>query len=61
MSQLAVLNDEFQKLKVNQKPGHVLRYVGDLSGDLSKDKGQLEVKLVSIPEDSTLGLSLIHI
>ncbi|HMQ45461.1 MAG TPA: bifunctional aspartate kinase/homoserine dehydrogenase I, partial [Mariniflexile sp.] len=55
LGQLAVLNDEFQKLKENQKPGHVLRYVGDLSGDLSKDKGNLEVKLVSIPEDSTLG------
>ncbi|MGB5418988.1 MAG: bifunctional aspartate kinase/homoserine dehydrogenase I, partial [Algibacter sp.] len=35
--------------------GHVLRYVGDLSGDLSQEKGRLEVKLVSIPEDSTLG------
>jgi homoserine O-acetyltransferase len=55
LGQLAVLNNEFQKLKENQKPGHVLRYVGDLSGDLSKDKGNLEVKLVSIPEDSTLG------
>jgi len=55
LSQLDVLNDEFKKLKENQKPGYVLRYVGDLSGDLSKDKGHLEVKLVSIPEDSTLG------
>jgi len=52
---LHVLDDEFQKIKDNQKQGHVLRYVGDLSGDLSKDKGHLEVKLVSIPGDSTLG------
>lgn len=55
LKQLHVLDDEFQKIKENQKPGHVLRYVGDLSGDLSKDKGNLEVKLVSIPGDSTLG------
>lgn len=55
LSQLHVLDNEYQAIKEAQKPGHVLRYVGDLSGDLSKDKGNLEVKLVSIPEDSTLG------
>ena len=55
LEQLDILDDEFQKIKENQKAGHVLRYVGDLSGDLSQDKGNLEVKLVSIPEDSTLG------
>ncbi|WP_027137675.1 bifunctional aspartate kinase/homoserine dehydrogenase I [Gaetbulibacter saemankumensis] len=55
LSQLDVLDEEFQAIKDNQKAGHVLRYVGDLSGDLSQDKGNLEVKLVSIPEDSTLG------
>jgi bifunctional aspartokinase / homoserine dehydrogenase 1 len=55
LSQLEVLDIQYQELKGNQKEGHVLRYVGDLSGDLSQDKGQLEVKLVSIPEDSTLG------
>jgi len=55
LEQLEVLDDAFKALKDNQKPGHVLRYIGDLSGDLSKEKGLLEVKLVSIPEDSTLG------
>ena len=55
LSQLNVLDNQFQKIKDNQDKGHVLRYVGDLSGDLSQDKGNLEVKLVSIPEDSTLG------
>jgi aspartokinase/homoserine dehydrogenase 1 len=40
---------------MGKNPGYVLRYIGDLSGDLSQDKGNLEVKLVSIPEDSTLG------
>ncbi len=55
LGQLNVLDDEFQKIKDSQEEGFVLRYVGDLSGDLSQDKGNLEVKLVSIPEDSTLG------
>ncbi|NNC51383.1 MAG: bifunctional aspartate kinase/homoserine dehydrogenase I [Flaviramulus sp.] len=55
LKQLDVLDEEFQKIKNEQKAGHVLRYVGDLSGDLSQDKGNLEVKLVSIPADSTLG------
>lgn len=55
LSQLDVLDKQYQKIKEEQKPGYVLRYVGDLSGDLSQDKGNLEVKLVSIPEDSTLG------
>lgn len=55
LEQLEVLDDKFQTIKNEQKEGHVLRYVGDLSGDLSKDKGNLEVKLVSVPLDSTLG------
>ncbi|MBP0903062.1 bifunctional aspartate kinase/homoserine dehydrogenase I [Mariniflexile gromovii] len=55
LSLLNVLDAEFQKIKEAQKPGYVLRYIGDLSGDLSQDKGNLEVKLVSIPGDSTLG------
>ncbi len=55
LNQLDVLDDQYQKIKDDQKEGHVLRYVGDLSGDLSQDKGKLEVKLVSILEDSTLG------
>ncbi|RIA10674.1 aspartate kinase [Flavobacteriaceae bacterium MAR_2010_72] len=55
LKQLYVLDDKYQAIKEQQQKGHVLRYIGDLSGDLSKDKGNLEVKLVSIPEDSTLG------
>lgn len=55
LKQLDVLDEEFQKIKDDQKEGHVLRYVGDLFGDLSQDKGNLEVKLVSVPADSTLG------
>ncbi|MDD7884380.1 bifunctional aspartate kinase/homoserine dehydrogenase I [Flavivirga sp. 57AJ16] len=55
LKQLDVLDEAFQKIKEKQEAGHVLRYVGDLFGDLSQDKGNLEVKLVSVPEDSTLG------
>ncbi|MGG5488252.1 aspartate kinase, partial [Gaetbulibacter sp. PBL-D1] len=55
LQQLDVLDSEFQNVKDKQQPNHVLRYVGDLSGDLQQDKGNLEVKLVSIPEDSALG------
>jgi len=40
----------------NQKPNHVLRYVGDLYGDLSRNDGaQLDVRLVSVPKNSMLG------
>ena len=34
----------------------MLRYVGDLSGDLSVENGaNLEVSLVSVPQESSLG------
>ncbi len=52
---LPKLDAVFQKLKEQLKPGYVLRYVGELKGDLQKNKGQLEVKLISIPKNSTLG------
>lgn len=52
---LDILDDTFNEIKKNQKPHYVLRYVGDLHGDLQKDKGILEVKLVSVPKESALG------
>jgi aspartate kinase len=55
MGNLDVLNDKFNELKKNQKPNHVLRYVGDLHGDLRKEKGKLDVKLISVPKESSLG------
>ncbi len=55
LSRLEELNDEYQKIKENQKPDHVLRYVGDLHGDLQKEKGELDVKLISVPANSALG------
>jgi len=55
MNELAVLDATFGKIKKNQKPDHVLRYVGDLDGNLQEEKGLLEVKLVSVPKSSALG------
>ncbi len=52
---LADLDPVYQEMKENQKPNHVLRYIGDLHGDLASDKGILDVKLVSVPNDSALG------
>lgn len=55
IGRLDELNTEYKSIKENQKPDHVLRYVGDLHGDLSQDKGVLDVKLVSVPANSALG------
>jgi aspartate kinase len=52
---LDILDDTFNEIKKNQKPAHVLRYIGDLHGDLQKDKGLLHVKLISVPKESALG------
>ncbi|MGV4415056.1 ACT domain-containing protein [Chryseobacterium sp. T1] len=55
ISRLEDLDFEYQKIKENQKPDHVLRYVGDLHGNLQTEKGQLDVKLISVPANSALG------
>ena len=55
LGKLSELNQEYKSIKDNQDPDNVLRYVGVLSGDLSQSKGDLEVKLVSVSKDSSLG------
>jgi homoserine dehydrogenase len=55
MRRIDEMDKMYKDIKENQKPGHVLRYVGDLHGDLQQDKGILEVKLVSVPKESALG------
>jgi aspartokinase/homoserine dehydrogenase 1 len=55
LGRLSELDEQYQKTKDEQEPDHVLRYVGVLAGDLSKSKGELEVKLVSVSKDSSLG------
>ena len=50
------MNELYQKTKSEQSEGHVLRYTGDLFGDLSKEDGaELKVQLVSVPKESPLG------
>ncbi|CAL2102055.1 Aspartokinase [Tenacibaculum sp. 190130A14a] len=55
LQSLVNLNTYFQEKKDKQEEGHVLRYIGDLHGDLQQSKGELDVKLVSVPENSPLG------
>ncbi|MGI9547951.1 MAG: bifunctional aspartate kinase/homoserine dehydrogenase I, partial [Flavobacteriaceae bacterium] len=55
MDKSAILDTHFSKIKDEQQAGHVLRYVGSLHGDLQKEKGNLEVKLISVPRNSSLG------
>ncbi len=52
---LEELDTVYQEIKNKQKPGHVLRYLGDLSGDLQQRKGNLSVKLVSVAANSPVG------
>ena len=55
LQRLDELNPTFSNIKAQQKENHVLRYVGELSGDLQQSKAQLDVKLVSVPQSSPLG------
>ena len=55
ISQIEKMDGKFANIKKQQKEGYVLRYIGDLHGDLQKDKGILDVQLVSVPKESALG------
>jgi len=55
LTKLKEFDPIYDKIKSEQAPNHVLRYIGELSGDLQNDKGILEVKLVSVPSDTALG------
>ncbi|WP_315541050.1 bifunctional aspartate kinase/homoserine dehydrogenase I [Capnocytophaga leadbetteri] len=56
LQRLDEFNAPYQQIKEAQAPDHVLRYVGDLHGDLaSTDTVQLDVSLVSVPRNSALG------
>ena len=55
LTKLKEFDPIYDKMKAEQEPNHVLRYIGELSGDLQNDKGNLEVKLVSVPMDTALG------
>jgi len=49
------LDSFFQKIKNGLNTDQVLRYVGELSGDLQQSKGKLEVKLVTVEKTSSIG------
>lgn len=55
LGKLVEMNAYYQTIKEEQQENHVLRYIGDLSGNLQEDKGVLEVKLISVPANSALG------
>jgi homoserine dehydrogenase len=55
LSNLESMNEEYQHIKETQKENHVLRYIGELGGDLSQETGNLDVKLVSVFKNSPLG------
>ena len=56
LSRLREFNPIYQEIKDKAPQGTVLRYVGDLHGDLSQTAtARLEVKLVSVPVTSALG------
>lgn len=56
LNQLHELDVPFHIKRKNLKKDHVLRYIGDLHGDLSKEDGaQLHVSLTAVPKNSVLG------
>lgn len=55
LQRIQELDQPFEKIKAEQEEHYVLRYVGDLHGDLQQSKGELDVKLVSVPKSSALG------
>ena len=55
LNSLEELNPYFDKIKSELPQDTVLRYVGELSGDLQTNKGVLETKLIAVPTSSALG------
>ncbi len=55
MERIDELDRYYNQIRARQEPGHVLRYIGSLHGNLQEEKGSLDVKLVSVPENSSLG------
>ena len=49
------IDSHYAKIKSELKKGNVLRYIGDLSGNLQENKGLLKVELVTVSKNSALG------
>lgn len=52
---LTSLDEHYSKLKQQLKPNHVLRYIGELSGNLQLEKGALKTQLIEVPINTPLG------
>lgn len=55
LANLNALDNKFHTIKAQLPENTVLRYVGELSGDLQQNKGQLTTKLIQVPIHSALG------
>lgn len=55
LSRFSDIDDHFENLKNNLPKNHVLRFVGDLHGDLQQEKGILDVNLSIVSAQSALG------
>lgn len=56
LQKLNEFDAHYQQVKQQQEPNHVLRYVGDLHGNLAQTETvKLDVSLVSVPKNSALG------
>jgi aspartokinase/homoserine dehydrogenase 1 len=55
LNQFSKLDNHFNKIKEDLPKNHVLRFVGNLHGDLQQEKGILDVNLISVPINSALG------
>ena len=55
MANLEQIDTHYATLKNNLKENQVLRYVGDMGGDLQQTKGELSVKLATVDKNSALG------
>lgn len=55
LQKIEMLDKVFEQIRLQQEKNHVLRFIGDLHGNLQESKGILDVKLVSVPKNSALG------
>lgn len=55
LNNLEKLDPYFEEKKKSLDSDTVLKYVGELSGDLQQNKGDLETKLIGVPKNSALG------
>lgn len=55
LGSLSNYEEFFQSKRENIREGYVLKYLGELSGNLQKDKGDLTCKLVEVPLNSPIG------